>query len=493
MIPGWEIWATGLIVALVLAGLWRNVAGPDVLLMGGALTLITLSLASPAFPGPTQFAANFGNEGVLTVGALFIVAAGLTETGGMSLLTERILGRPRSQTGAVARLMIPVATMSAFLNNTPLVAMFIPLVSDWSKKIGVSASKLLMPLSYAAILGGITTLIGTSTNLVVQALLVEAHKTNPEIQPMQLFTLTPVGVPVAIGGVLFVVVASRWLLPSRTSLLTRAADTRQYTAEMQVTPGSGIDGVTIEAAGLRHLPGSYLIAIERQGEVLPAVGPSQVLRGGDQLVFVGLVESVAELQRVRGLVPASAEMAQTTASQLNRLLVEVVVSGTSPLVGRTIRDGQFRTRYDAAVIAVYRDGAHLQRQDRQHRPAGRRRAAAAGAQRFRRPSPQRPRLPASRAGRGHETGPASSRWRGRRDPGRHGARRGTREYHLGQHLSRSARRCGADGAGGVRIGAAGAPEPGPLDSDLDCRRPDDRTGDGTVRTGDDGRRVPERA
>jgi di/tricarboxylate transporter len=358
VIPAWEIWATGLVVLVVLLALWQNVAGPDVLLTGGALALVTLSIFSPAFPSPTQFAANFGNEGVLTVGALFVVAAGLTETGGMSLLTERMLGRPRGESVAVARLMVPVTAMSAFLNNTPLVAMFIPLVTEWSKKIGISASKLLMPLSYAAILGGLTTLIGTSTNLVVQALLVEANKTNAAIEPMRLFTLTPVGVPVAITGVLFVVLASRWLLPSRTAFLAHVADTRQYTAEMQVAVRSSIDGVTIEAAGLRNLPGLYLSAIERQGELLAAVGSSQVIRGGDRLVFVGRVESVAELQRIRGLVPATVEMAQTTASQLNRLLVEAVVSGTSPLIGRTIRDGQFRTRYDAAVIAVYRNGAH---------------------------------------------------------------------------------------------------------------------------------------
>lgn len=357
---GWEAWVTLLIVALVLWALSRNVAGPDVILMTGALGVVTLSVVSARFPGVRDLAASFGNEGVLTVAALYVVAAGLTETGGMALLTERVLGRPQSVLMAQIRLSLPVAGFSAFLNNTPVVAMFIPVVNDWCKKTGISPSKLFIPLSYAAVLGGTCTLIGTSTNLVVHALMVDARAAgDPEMPIMSLFTLTPVGVVCVLTGLAFMLAASRWLLPTRKAFLADVADPRQYTVEMMVEPGSPIDGLTIERAGLRHLPGTYLSAIERDGETLVAVGPEQVLRGNDRLVFVGVVESVVDLQKVRGLAPATNQVVKVTASKLHRRLVEAVVSESNPMVGLSIRDGRFRNRYDAAVIAVYRNGGRI--------------------------------------------------------------------------------------------------------------------------------------
>lgn len=355
----WEAWFALATVALVLFALARNLAGPDVILMGGAVLFVTLSAVSDRFPGPSQLAAMFGNEGVLTVAVLFVVAAGLTETGGMALVTERFLGRPRAVVDAQLRLMAPVTLFSAFLNNTPVVAMFVPVVTEWSKKIGISPSKLFMPLSYAAVLGGACTLIGTSTNLVVQALLVEARRLDPDVPLMRLFTLAPVGVPIALVGLVYIVVAGKRLLPDRRAFRAQVSDARQYTLEMVVRPGSPIDGQTIEAAGLRRLPGTYLTSIERGDETLVAVGPDQVLHGDDRLVFVGVVESVVDLQKVRGLVPATDQVFKIRAPRLNRLLVEAVVSDTAPVVGRTIRDGQFRNRYDAAVIAVCRNGERL--------------------------------------------------------------------------------------------------------------------------------------
>jgi di/tricarboxylate transporter len=356
---GWEAWVTLAVVALVLWALARGLAGADVILMSGATLLVSLSILSPRFPGVRDLTGSFGNEGVLTVAVLYVLAAALTETGGMRMLTEPLLGRPSTIAEAQLRMVVPVAAISAFINNTPLVAMFIPVVNDWCKKIGISPSKLFLPLSYAAILGGVCTLIGTSTNLVVHALMMNARKTEPDMPLMTMFTLTPVGVPCAVAGLMFIVIASRWLLPSRKTFLADVADARQYTVEMQVLPGSQVDGLTIEQAGLRHLPGAYLSAIERDGETLVAVGPDQRLRAGDRLVFVGIVDSVVDLQRIRGLVPATDQVFKLTASRIDRLLVEAVVSETNPLVGKTIREGRFRTRYDAAVIAVYRNGERI--------------------------------------------------------------------------------------------------------------------------------------
>lgn len=355
----WEAWVVLAVVVAVFVALWNNWGAPDVVLMGGAVGLTVIGLGGSALPSARDLAAGFGNEGVLTVAVLFVAAAGLTETGGLQLVTDRLLGMPRSTADGQARLMLPVVGVSAFLNNTPVVAMFIPVVQDWCKKTGISPSKLFIPLSYAAILGGVCTLIGTSTNLVVQAQLVAARQQDPTVPVLGMFTLTPIGLPIAMAGVAFILLTSRWLLPERKAFLADVADPRQYTIELLVEPGSPIAGQTIERAGLRRLPGAFLSAIERQGETLVAVGPEQILHANDRLVFVGVVDSIVDLQRIRGLVPATDEVFKITTSRLEHLLIEAVVSGTSHLVGRSIRESHFRTRYDAAVIAVYRDGGRL--------------------------------------------------------------------------------------------------------------------------------------
>jgi K+/H+ antiporter YhaU regulatory subunit KhtT len=186
--------------------------------------------------------------------------------------------------------------------------------------------------------------------------MIEARKTDPTMPVMGMWTISPIGVPSAIAGIAFVLLVSARLLPSRKSVGTRVTDPREYTVEMLVVPNSAIDGLTIEAAGLRHLPGVYLSAIERNGEALPAVGPDQVLRGDDQLIFVGIVDSVVDLHRMRGLVPATKQVFKLNDPRPQRCLVEAVVSNTCPIVGQSIREGEFRTRYDAAVIAVHRTG-----------------------------------------------------------------------------------------------------------------------------------------
>lgn len=352
----WEAWAALALVVGVLYSLARNLADPDVVLVGAVAVVITLGQFSDRFPTPTQAAAILGNEGLLTVGILFVVAAGLTETGALRLLTDRVLGRPTSTRSAQVRLMLPVIGISAFLNNTPVVAMFIPVVREWCRRANLLPSQLFIPLSYAAVLGGVCTLIGTSTNLVVQGLLLEAQKTDPTVPTLGMFTLAPIGVPVAITGFLFILLFSSRLLPERRRANGSFANPRQYSVEMVVEPGSPVDGVTIEAAGLRHLPGLFLAAIERNGLRRVAVPGDEQLRGNDLLTFVGVVDSVVDLQRMRGLVPATDQLVKLNPPRHARFLAEAVVSPESPLVGKTVRDGRFRTHYEAVILAVRRNG-----------------------------------------------------------------------------------------------------------------------------------------
>ncbi len=357
----WEAWATIGVVVFVLIALAREWAGTDLVLLAGLALLMTLSIFSDRFPNPRQLAAEFGNEGLLTVGVLFVVATGLTETGGMAMLTTRLLGRPRTIRSAQIRMMTPVMGVSAFLNNTPVVAMFVPVLQDWCKKTGISPSKVFIPLSYAAILGGVCTLIGTSTNLVVQGMMIAAQKTDPTMPRMGFWTIGAVGLPCAIAGALFIVLTSRWLLKDRKPPGIQHADPREYTIEMMVQPASTVDGQTIEQAGLRHLPGCYLMEVQRSGESIVAVGPQQVLRGHDRLIFVGIVDSVVDLQKIRGLVPATEQLFKLSDPRHQRVLLEAVVSNTCPIAGKSIREGRFRSRYDAAVIAVHRNGKRIER------------------------------------------------------------------------------------------------------------------------------------
>jgi di/tricarboxylate transporter len=247
--------------------------------------------------------------------------------------------------------MLPVATLSAFLNNTPVVAMFIPLVNDWCRKHGLAPGKLFIPLSYAAALGGACTLIGTSTNLVVQGLLIDSG-----FEPFSMFTLTPVGVSVAVVGIVFILATSRWLLPKRQGTEHLLADAREYTVEMIIEPGGPVDGVSIETAGLRQLPRCFLMEVVRGADFFPAPPPDYTLRGGDRLVFVGVVDSVVDLQRIRGLRPATDQVFRLEEPRKDRMLVEAVVSPTAPLVGHSIKEIGFRNLYRAVVLAVHRDG-----------------------------------------------------------------------------------------------------------------------------------------
>jgi di/tricarboxylate transporter len=291
---------------------------------------------------------------------LFIVGAAVRETGAVDFITARMFGRPKTPEGAIARMMAPTMAFSAVMNNTPLVAMMIPAVSDWARTNRFAVSKLMIPLSYAAILGGTCTLIGTSTNLVVQGML---HKDivagNVQATDLGMFDISWVGIPAAILGGLFIIAASRWLLPDRRPAISMLDDPREYTVEMQVAPDSPLVGKTIEAAGLRHLPGVYLAEIDRDGNVMPAVSPQEILRGNDRLLFVGIVESIVDLQRIRGLVPAADQVAKLSAPRPQRCLIEAVVSNSCPLVGKTIRDGRFRNVYNAVVVAVARNGERL--------------------------------------------------------------------------------------------------------------------------------------
>lgn len=349
---GWEGWfSLGVVVWCFILFAFTRIA-PDVV-TSAALTLLLVS----GILTTEEALHGFANEGMLTVGVLYIVVTGLTETGAVAWIGQGLLGRPRGETWARLRLMAPVAILSAFLNNTPVVAIFIPAVQDWAKRNGLALSRLLIPLSYATIAGGLITLIGTSTNLVVNGL----YRERLAGPGFSFFEPAWVGIPVTLTVLVYLLTAGHWLLPRRRSATASYEDTRQYTAEMLVAAGSPLIGKSIEAAGLRQLPGLFLIEIERDDQVLPAVSTEVVLRAHDRLVFTGILDSVMDLQKTRGLVPATNQVFKLDTPRPGRCFVEAVLSDKCPLIGQNVRKGRFRNRYGAVIIAIARNGQRVDR------------------------------------------------------------------------------------------------------------------------------------
>jgi di/tricarboxylate transporter len=350
MMDNWQAVLTGGIVTATLAALLFIQRAPDMVMIGGVVLLLAVGVLTP-----DEALRGMSNEGMITVAALFVVASAVERTGALASLVDRALGRPKSLASAQLRTMIGPGVISAFTNNTPVVALMVPAIRDWAKKHRLSVSKLLMPMNAAVVLGGLCTLIGTSTNVVVSGLVAAKRGA-----PLEMFDISWIGVPLFACGLVYLIVASRTLLKDRRPPMSTSDDPRQYSLEMVVDPGSPLAGRTIEQAGLRHLDGLFLMEIDRGGHVIAAVAPTERLEAGDRLVFVGVIDSVVELQKIRGLRPATDQVFKLDDPRSERVLVEAVVSPSCPLVGRTIREGRFRSTYGAVVIAVARDGERLQ-------------------------------------------------------------------------------------------------------------------------------------
>ncbi|MBI5510935.1 MAG: SLC13 family permease [Deltaproteobacteria bacterium] len=345
-VSAWTTLAT--IIAVVVGMIFAQQAA-DLVMLAGVVFLLAVGILDPK-----EALGGMANEGMITVAALFVVTAAVERTGIINMLVDRLMGRPKSLVAAQSRVMIPPAIVSAFMNNTPIVAMMTPVIRDWARNNRISVSKLLLPMNNAVVLGGLCTLIGTSTNVVVSGLYREQTGAG-----LEMFAITPLGVPLLVVGVIYMLIFGRRLLADRKPVVSQQDDPRAYTVEMQVEPGGALVGKTIEAAGLRHLPGMFVIEINRGGETLAAVAPTEHLQDGDQLVFAGTVESVVDLQRIRGLVPATDQVFKLSPTRAGHRLIEAVVSTSCWLIGKTIRDAKFRTVYNAAVIAVGRDGERL--------------------------------------------------------------------------------------------------------------------------------------
>ncbi len=345
----WEAWFTLTVVVIVLVVLVRDVVAPAAAMVGGMVAVLVAGIVTPE-----QAFAGFANPAPITVAALFVLARAVEKTGALTPVVRLTLGATVGVRRSLARLVFPTMAASSFLNNTPIVAMLLPQVEKWAEDRGRSPSTYLMPLSFAALLGGVVTVIGTSTNIVVSGLLENAGQ-----PPIGFFEITRVGLPIAIvGGVLLVLLAPRLLRVRRSVRQEAEDDTKRFVLDMVVNEAGTLDGKAVEAGGLRHLKGVFLAALDREGEVIAPVAPDTILHGGDVLRFVGMADEVLDLQGIRGL--SSAEETHLVELDTSKArYFEAVIGATSPMVGTTLKEIGFRQRYQAAVVAIHRAGQRI--------------------------------------------------------------------------------------------------------------------------------------
>jgi len=239
---------------------------------------------------------GFSSSSVVVIGVLFVVVAGLTYTGVLQWIVKNLLGQPKSYSKAVIRLMLPVAALSSFLSNTTVVALFVGIVKMWSKKLGISPSKLLIPLSYASGMGGVCTLIGTPPNLIISGLYADNTGTT-----MNVLATTIPGLFCLCIGVLSII-AMRRLLPDRKAPESDAEDTAEYTVEMLVPSTNKFIGETLGYAGLLDVKGGRLIKMRHFDDVAVPIEENEFIMGGDHMVFAGNIKDILELENTHGLV-----------------------------------------------------------------------------------------------------------------------------------------------------------------------------------------------
>ncbi|MBS4217557.1 SLC13 family permease [Bacillus sp. FJAT-49711] len=335
-----------LILILMLIGLVLEITRPDIILF------FTLSIFLLSGVLTTEEALKgFSNEGMLTIAFLFVIAAAIQKSGIADRLVTKLLGNSKSIRWTFFKILTPVTAFSSVLNNTPIVVTLTPILRKWCSEHHVSPSKFLIPLSYATILGGMLTLIGTSTNLVVHGMLLESG-----LKGFSFFQIGFIAFPAVLFGLLYIILIGHKFLPNHKVLLEKVNEhSKEYISQMKVERDFPFLNQTVEDAGLRRLKGLYLIEIIRNDERVSPVKSTTMIRQGDKLIFTGLISTIAELQRIKGLkLETGSDFSLDSLKNGNTQLVEAVVSHHSSLLYKKIQDSYFRSKFDAGVIAVHR-------------------------------------------------------------------------------------------------------------------------------------------
>ena len=349
-----DAWITIATVLTMFTVLLLTKLRADLVFLGAISILFVTGVldAKEAFSG-------FSSTSVVIIGVLFVVVAGLTHTGVLQWIVKHLLGQPKTYSKAIIRLMLPVAGLSSFLSNTTVVALFVGIVKMWAKKLDVSPSKLLIPLSYASGMGGVCTLIGTPPNLIISGLY--ADKTG---QAMNVLATTIPGVFCLFIGMLSII-AMRKLLPDRKAPEAAFESTSDYTVELLVPSDNPYIGQTVAEAGLKDVRGGSLIEIIHFDEmVLPAL-PEEPILGGDRLIYSGQIDEILDLKETHGLVSANHHVFTMNEIDRDRQLRTAYVTFGSSLINKAIGHSTFEKDNNMTLVAVARRGKRIEESPRE--------------------------------------------------------------------------------------------------------------------------------
>ena len=341
-----------IVIVFILISLYLEILGPAFTFMVGVLALGVFGVLTPG-----EIMKGFANEQVAVVILLLLISEIIKKTGAVEIIFDRYFKYAKSYKGFLGRMILLCSGFSTFLNDTPLVAVTMPYVVNWCKRNNYSPSKFLIPLSYAAILGGCATLVGTSTNLIVGGLVAD-QTIAPDLEELQIFDFTPVGITMIVVGFFYLMFIGHRLLPSRPDPITQLSlGGREYLFEARIPDKSILVGKTIDEAGLSNISGVDIAEIWRSDYKITDFSSEFILNGGDIILFAGDNETIANMiDDKRGLtLPEVGMLARKKRTEI----VEVVVSQNSTLINRTVREAGFRSKYDAAVISVHRNGEHI--------------------------------------------------------------------------------------------------------------------------------------
>ncbi|MBN1925490.1 MAG: SLC13 family permease [Prolixibacteraceae bacterium] len=339
-------------IVLMIVALVKDSMRPGLVLFSVAVLLMAIGIISPS-----ELAIGFSNKGMLTVGVLFLVSEGVRYSGALNKLASSALPKKKRRIPfMLLRIMIPISALSAFLNNTPVVIIFAPIVKRWATKLKVSPNKFLIPLSYATIFGGVCTLIGTSTNLLVDGLMQENG-----FKGLNMFELGKIGVIVALAGLIYMSLIGHLLLPGKRKKQgqNETDDQKEYYFNLRVKPNSKYIGEVISNGVLKDHKDITVIAVERGSQMFDTKSEQVVLKENDNLLLSGFDENVEGLLVLSGLEINTQGNLEEILKSENLHRIEVVLAPRFPGIGLTLEEFDFYGRYKAIVLAIHRNGSSI--------------------------------------------------------------------------------------------------------------------------------------
>ena len=341
-----------IVILFLLLSLYRNFFGAGFTFVIGIAVLGVAGILTPS-----EILHGFANEQIAVIILLLLIGEIIRKSTLIDNLFNRFFNRTFTYKGFLLKLLFPVAALSSLINNTPLVAIMMPYVHSWGRRNGIAASKLLIPLSYAAMLGGTATLIGTSTNLVVNGM-VQDQNIIPGFKSLEIFDFAPVGISMIILGGLYLVFFAYKLLPDYRDIKENLTEkSREYIVEVKVGTGSEYHGKSIEDAKLRNLKGLFLVEIIRKDLIISPVTPQTVMLENDLLIFAGHTHTIADMIENNSNIQPS--QLGIFAKRNKTEVMEVFITPNSSLDSKTVKECKFRSRFDAAILAIHRNGEKI--------------------------------------------------------------------------------------------------------------------------------------